>query len=59
MEEILLAHGSALFQVYVLERQLQTADIQLEAVKLWKVTLGGVQYSTRTRCIIQEFDSEQ
>ncbi len=59
MEEILLAHVSALFQVYVLERQLQTADIQLEAVKLWKVTLGGVKYSTRTRCVIREFDSEQ
>lgn len=56
MEEILLAHVSALFQVYVLEKQLQNADIQLEVVKLWKVTLGGVQYSTRTRCF---FYSEQ
>lgn len=46
MEEILLAHVSALFQVYVLDRQLQTADIQLEAVKLWKVTLGGGQIHT-------------
>lgn len=52
MEEILLAHVSARFQVYVLKRLLQTAEIQLETVKLWKDTLGGVQYSTRTRCII-------
>jgi len=57
MEEILLGHVSARFQAYVLKRQLQTKEFQLQTVKLWKDTLGGVAHVLDV--LFSECDSEQ